>query len=222
MRVKPGACRLVRRRPAAPRVEPRRGQLSDEAVRGLAFRRKRRCVCRSGSSVNTRETMSDWAAYRQHQTAKDSTVGPDKPLGRRGAEWCAFYHYYQNDYNTSSCTNGGLSASSCAGTLNALSAMIDCRPAKRLDLYAGVLWSQVTGGLASGYLYHQNFGPTAGLRFEFESPSFQRRTSRTTVRNQKALIASSASRSFEGGRVEMQRRKSVFAFIGCSQGSRPW
>jgi len=79
----------------------------------------------------------------------------------------AFYHYYQNDYNTSACTDGGLSASSCAGALNALSAMIDYRPAKRLNLYAGVMWSEVTGGLASGYLYHQNFGPTVGLRFQF-------------------------------------------------------
>ena len=79
----------------------------------------------------------------------------------------AFYHYYQNDYHTSACTDGGLSASSCGGALNALSAMIDYRPAKRLDLYAGVLWSQVTGGLASGYLYHQNFGPTVGLRLQF-------------------------------------------------------
>ena len=79
----------------------------------------------------------------------------------------AYYHYYQNDYNTSPCTDGGLSASCCHGTLNALSAMIEYRPTKRLDLYAGVLWSQVTGGLASGYLYHQNFGPTAGLRFQF-------------------------------------------------------
>ena len=79
----------------------------------------------------------------------------------------AFYHYYQNDYNTSACTDGGFSASSCAGTLDALSAMIDYRPAKRVDLYAGVMWSQVTGGLASGYLYHANFGPTAGLRFQF-------------------------------------------------------
>ena len=79
----------------------------------------------------------------------------------------AFYHYDQNDYHTSVCTDGGLSDSRCAGTLNALSAMIDYRPAKRLDLYAGVLWSQVTGGLASGYLYHQNFGPTVGLRLQF-------------------------------------------------------
>ena len=77
----------------------------------------------------------------------------------------AFYHYHQNDYHTGACTDGGLSASSCAGTLNALSAMIDYRPAKRLDLYAGVMWSQVTGDLASGYLYHQNVGPTVGLKW---------------------------------------------------------
>jgi predicted porin len=79
----------------------------------------------------------------------------------------AFYHYYQNNYNSGVCTNGGLSASSCLGTLDALSAMIDYRPSKRLDVYAGVMWSQVTGGLASGYLNHQNFGPTVGLRVQF-------------------------------------------------------
>ena len=45
--------------------------------------------------------------------------------------------------------------------------MIDCRPAKRLLAYAGVMWSKVTGGLASGYLNHVNVGPTIGLRVEF-------------------------------------------------------
>jgi hypothetical protein len=38
------------------------------------------------------------------------------------------YHYFQNDYNTQPCTNGGLPASGCAGTLDALSAMVDYRP----------------------------------------------------------------------------------------------
>jgi predicted porin len=36
----------------------------------------------------------------------------------------SYYHYYQNDYNTSPCTDGGLSASSCRGSLNAYTAMI--------------------------------------------------------------------------------------------------
>ncbi len=79
----------------------------------------------------------------------------------------AYYHYYQNDYNTAACTDGGLSASSCRGSLNAVSAMIDYRPTKRVDLYGGVMWSQVTGGLASGYLYHINLAPTAGVRVQF-------------------------------------------------------
>jgi predicted porin len=79
----------------------------------------------------------------------------------------AIYHYNQNDYNPDTCTNGGLSASSCAGTLDAVSAMIDYRVTKRLDIYAGVMWSKVTGGLASGYLNFQNIGPTAGLRYQF-------------------------------------------------------
>ena len=67
----------------------------------------------------------------------------------------------------STCTNGGLSSSSCAGTLDFASAMIDYRVTKRLDMYAGVMWSKVAGGLASGYLNFQNVGPTAGLRFQF-------------------------------------------------------
>jgi predicted porin len=79
----------------------------------------------------------------------------------------AVYHYNQNNYNSVTCTNGGLSASSCAGTLDAASAMIDYRVTKRLDVYAGVMWSKVTGGLASGYLNFQNVGPTVGLRFQF-------------------------------------------------------
>lgn len=79
----------------------------------------------------------------------------------------AVYHYWQNNYNTDTCTNGGLSSSKCAGTLDAASIMVDYHVTKRLDAYAGVMWSQVTGGLASGYLNTQNIGPTVGLRFQF-------------------------------------------------------
>ena len=79
----------------------------------------------------------------------------------------AVYHYNQNNYNTATCTNGGLSDSKCAGTLDAASAMVDYRVTKRLDAYAGLMWSRVGGGLASGYLNFQNVGPTVGFRFQF-------------------------------------------------------
>ena len=79
----------------------------------------------------------------------------------------AYYHYYQNDYYTSTCTDGGLSASSCQGSLNAFSAMIAYHPVRRVEAYGGVMWSQVTGGLASGYLHTINLAPTVGVRVQF-------------------------------------------------------
>ena len=45
--------------------------------------------------------------------------------------------------------------------------MVSYRPAKRVEAYGGFLWSQVTGGLASGYLNHVNFAPTIGVRVNF-------------------------------------------------------
>jgi predicted porin len=81
--------------------------------------------------------------------------------------FAAIYHYWQNNYNTGTCSSDNLSASSCPGTLDAASAMVDYRITKRLDAYAGVMWSRVSGGLASGFLNFQNIGPTIGLRFSF-------------------------------------------------------
>jgi hypothetical protein len=45
--------------------------------------------------------------------------------------------------------------------------MISYRPAKRVEACAGFLWSQVTGGLASGYLNRVNFAPAIGVRVNF-------------------------------------------------------
>ena len=55
----------------------------------------------------------------------------------------------------------------CAGNLQAVSGLIDWRPLKRLDVYAGVMYSKASGGIASGYLYTDNIAPTVGLRLSF-------------------------------------------------------
>jgi predicted porin len=55
----------------------------------------------------------------------------------------------------------------CAGDENAESFLIDWRPFKRLDVYGGVMFSQVTGGLASGFFHTTAVAPTAGLRLTF-------------------------------------------------------
>ncbi len=94
----------------------------------------------------------------------------------------AFYEGWQNNYgvtaasrvcgpNTTVIAAGfapqGSSASTCAGTIWAVSAMADWRPYKRLDVYGGVMFSEVTGGIANGYLHGTNLAPTAGLRLTF-------------------------------------------------------
>ena len=61
----------------------------------------------------------------------------------------------------------GANHSTCAGTLQAVSGLIDWRPYKRLDVYGGVMFSQVSGGMANGYLHSTNIAPTAGLRLTF-------------------------------------------------------
>jgi predicted porin len=77
----------------------------------------------------------------------------------------AYYHYDQNSFGKTFCTNS--SASTCAGTLDAVSVNVDWKFAKKFDVYAGFMYSQVHNGLANGYLFTNNFAPTAGLRFRF-------------------------------------------------------
>ena len=81
------------------------------------------------------------------------------------------YYRTQNDYLPAPdvCTGTGIniSSSKCAGSQGAVSFMIDYKPVKRIDVYAGVMVSNVWGGFANGHLYTQNVDPTVGLRIRF-------------------------------------------------------
>jgi predicted porin len=81
----------------------------------------------------------------------------------------AFHYEAQNDYSTKACTGTGahISSNSCTGALDAFSLLIDYRPLKRIDLYAGAMISNVYGGFASGYRQVQNIDPTVGIRIKF-------------------------------------------------------
>ncbi len=94
----------------------------------------------------------------------------------------AYYYEQQSDFNTSACTYGNStivqpdgnklvinreSSNKCAGVQDAFSALIDWRPVKRVDLYAGLMVSNVYGGFANGFQATQNIAPTAGLRIKF-------------------------------------------------------
>jgi predicted porin len=96
----------------------------------------------------------------------------------------AFYWLQQTDYagTTATCApttstfvqpNGSkfnftaLNSGKCAGQTDFISALIDYRPVKRVDLYAGIMISNVYGGLANGYQVAQTVNPTAGIRIKF-------------------------------------------------------
>jgi predicted porin len=81
----------------------------------------------------------------------------------------AYYGYRQNAYGTG--TQAGCSTnahSTCSGSFTAYSLDFDYRFTRRLDAYAGVMYSGVSDGLANGYLFFTtNVNPTIGLRFMF-------------------------------------------------------
>jgi hypothetical protein len=67
------------------------------------------------------------------------------------------------------CTGSGSATSSsrCAGGRYSYSFLIDYRPIPRADLYAGLLVSNVYGGVASGHAHTRNIAPTVGMRLRF-------------------------------------------------------
>lgn len=82
------------------------------------------------------------------------------------------YWETQNDFQPSTaaaCTGSGVSTSStrCAGGRWSYSFMVDYRPVPRVNLYAGVLYSNIYGGVASGASHDENIAPTIGVRYRF-------------------------------------------------------
>jgi predicted porin len=94
----------------------------------------------------------------------------------------AFYYLDQTNFSTTPCAGtlfttvapngnkiavGRINSGNCAGSETFFSALIDYRPFKRVDLYAGLMVSNVYSGLASGFPATQDISPTAGVRIKF-------------------------------------------------------
>jgi predicted porin len=81
------------------------------------------------------------------------------------------YWESQNDFLAAPavCTGSGSATSStrCAGGRYSFSFLADYRPIPRVNLYAGLLVSDVYGGVASGFLHTENVAPTVGMRIRF-------------------------------------------------------
>ena len=103
----------------------------------------------------------------------------------------AYYHEWQNNFATGTNATFGTTAAACAalstnsgqcsGTLDAVSLVVDWRFAKHVDVFAGIMYSQVNGGLASNFVVNNvgttvqavgrtsssNYNPGVGLRYQF-------------------------------------------------------
>ena len=88
----------------------------------------------------------------------------------------SYYHEWQNDFRVpSTCSPEAGYRSSCAGTLNEVSFYVDHHFTPRFDVYAGIAYSDVTGGLGIAiphgpgvpYYHNNNLAPTTGVRFTF-------------------------------------------------------
>ena len=88
----------------------------------------------------------------------------------------SYYHEIQNDFRVpSTCSVAAGFRSSCAGTLDEVSLYADHHLTPHFDVYAGIAYSDVTGGLAIAiphgpgvpYYHNNNTAPTLGARFAF-------------------------------------------------------
>jgi predicted porin len=88
----------------------------------------------------------------------------------------SYYREWQNDFRVpSTCSPAAGFRSSCSGYLNEGSLYADHHFTKRFDAYAGIAYSNVSGGLAIAiphgpgvpYYYNNNIAPTVGARFTF-------------------------------------------------------
>ena len=82
----------------------------------------------------------------------------------------AVAYYGEKQFAYASGANAGCSntvSGACNGNFNALSVSLDYHFTKRFDAYGGAMWSEVTHGLANGYLNTTMIDPTIGVRFSF-------------------------------------------------------
>jgi predicted porin len=85
------------------------------------------------------------------------------------------YHQWQNDFRVPSACPPKSFRASCSGFLNEVSLYTDHHFTRRFDAYAGIAYSNVSGGLAIAiphgpgvpYYHSDNIAPTVGARFAF-------------------------------------------------------
>jgi predicted porin len=112
------------------------------------------------------------AAYTTHRVNQTEWAGAKYEMGA----WAftgAYYHIGMDSYNNPSAadcvaTSTHTQKSNCSGDSNTVSGLVDYTFNKHFDVYSGVAWSNVSGGLASGFVGGlDNTTVVSGLRLKF-------------------------------------------------------
>jgi predicted porin len=104
-------------------------------------------------------------AYNIQRILQYSWVGARYSMTPSFDLTAAYYQYNQKSNAANGCANA--SAGTCAGELHDASLVADYHFTKRFDGYAGVNYSLVQNGLASGFLFTNDWSPMIGVRFNF-------------------------------------------------------
>ena len=137
-----------------------------------------------GAAKNFPTQWISYTTYLHNRFVNVFFLGAKYSINSQLDATAAFYYLDQNNYNSSAtpCASANttfvqpngrslvvsrVNSSACAGSQDAISFLLDYRPVKRVDLYAGLMISNVYGGLANGFQATQNIAPTAGLRVKF-------------------------------------------------------
>jgi hypothetical protein len=127
------------------------------------------------------------AGWYRLNTSGKAAFGTDKVLETAFAgvkyetgPWtlaAAYYYYHQDEYvdnkgkncaSAAKASSGNiLTPGNCAGDENVTSFLVDYKFDKHFDVYSGVSYSEVGGGLASGFLNSNNTTFASGLRIKF-------------------------------------------------------
>jgi predicted porin len=121
------------------------------------------CAAINNTNINNTAFSAGDKQFHVFWTGVKYTVVADLDL------IAAYYHYDQPAFGApvNCAAAGAATPATCHGTFDAVSFAVDWQFAKKFDTYAGIMFSQVNGGLANGYLNRNTIDPTVGLRFRF-------------------------------------------------------
>jgi predicted porin len=110
--------------------------------------------------------------YQTNKVLQLTWAGAKYDLGAKWSFAAGFYHVDQGAYSTDSDNAkipslGIKTAANSAGSYNDASFVADYQLTKHFDVYAGVNYSMLDGGLASGYLNNNMTTVATGVRLKF-------------------------------------------------------